>query len=92
MAGKRQASSMRHGGCLPGKPFFIDPAERGLRFGFPERGTRGYYLMDGARFYFSEKREYESQTLVFTVPMGIRTEQLRLFLDPKVPPLPPGRV
>ena len=65
---------------------------RGLRLGFPERGTRGHYLMDGARFYFVGKREYESQTLVFTVPTGMRTEQLRLFLDPKVPPLPPGRV
>ncbi|KPJ76102.1 MAG: hypothetical protein AMS14_02520 [Planctomycetes bacterium DG_20] len=62
---------------------------RGLRFAFPERSTRGFYLMDGARFHFAGKRDYESRTLVFTIPSQMRTEQLRLFLDRKVPPLPP---
>jgi len=59
---------------------------RALRFAFPERSTKGHYLMDGARFHFVQKREYESRTLVFTVPSRMRTDELRLFLDPKVPP------
>ena len=61
---------------------------RALRFAFPEGATEGHYLMDGARFHFVEKREYASRILVFTVPSAMRTDQLRLFLDPKVPPLP----
>lgn len=61
---------------------------RGLRFSFPERSTRGHYLMDGVRFHFAGKREAETRTLVFTIPSAVRTETLRLFLDPVVPPLP----
>jgi len=61
---------------------------RALRFAFPEGGTKGRYLMDGARFHFVQKREYVSRILVFTVPSRMRTDQLRLFMDPKVPPLP----
>ena len=57
---------------------------RALRFAFPEGDTEGRYLMDGARFHFVQKREYVSRILVFTVPSG--TDQLRLFMDPKVPP------
>jgi len=60
---------------------------RNLRFSFAEGKRDGRYLMDGATFYFAEKRQYEPRTFVFTVPKATPTEGLRLLLDPKPPSL-----
>ncbi|MBE3070844.1 MAG: CvpA family protein [Planctomycetes bacterium] len=63
-------------------------AHRRLRFGFATGKPRGMYLMDGATFTFTERRQSENRTLIFVVPKAVRDEDIRLFMDPTVPPPP----
>ena len=72
-----------------GKP----PAEttsRNLRFGIPEDKTRGYYLMDGATFRFTDKSQEEQRAFIYTIPADLDDDALRLLLEPAPPAAPPG--
>ncbi|MGB2753491.1 MAG: CvpA family protein [Phycisphaerae bacterium] len=72
-----------------GKP----PAEttsRNPRFGIPEDKTRGYYLMDGATFRFTDKSQDERRAFIYTIPADLDDDALRLLLEPAPPAAPPG--
>jgi hypothetical protein len=72
-----------------GKP----PAEttsRNLRFGIPEDKTRGYYLMGGATFRFTDKSQEEQRAFIYTIPADLDDDALRLLLEPAPPAAPPG--
>ena len=62
-------------------------AARNLRFAFPGGGDRGAYACTGMRFRFRERRQYATRGLVFTVPMSLPTDSVRLYMDPRVPTL-----
>ena len=75
-----------------GKPEALGSAEsppvvpRDLRFAFPGGGDQGAYACTGMRFRFRKGGQYAVRSLVFTVPASVTTDELRLFMDPCVPP------
>ena len=60
-----------------------DSEPRNLRFAPPQPSQSGTFLCDGIRYFFTDRRHYEEQILVFRVPKALHSMDLRLFMDPE---------
>jgi len=98
--GQRFTNPLVHGPARLGRPdpeiehrAGMTPAEttpRNLRFGIPKDKTRGYYLMDGATFRFTDKSQEEQRAFIYTIPADLDDDALRLLFEPAPPAAPPG--
>lgn len=68
-----------------GSPTSPPVVARNLRFAFPTGGNRGLYVASGMRFPFTERRQYETRTLVFAVPRTVASDTVGLFMVARVP-------
>jgi hypothetical protein len=97
---KIQGPPLIYGPTVPGKDapeMFLPPCAprmdankdlRGVRFAPGQNRMPGHYLADGATFDFADKRERDVRTFIFTVPKNVRTDLVRILLEPPAPTAP----